>query len=354
MWQILLAFVVHRLLLLIVAFASINLHLPSTRPASALPEVHGFKEISQTFLTKVGELPEATQLGNLIHSAPASVVHQSQDPFLWLASWAVNPLGLSPVWALLLLSNLFFFFFLCELYSLLNRLVTPDVALSAVVLAILWPASYEMSLGSGFGLTCMLATMVMRHALDTNWLIAGIALGLLGVSGPLALGLLPFLIYTFWYFQRHFAITQGLTRGVFLFLPLLLVYLWQRTTYGSLGGIFEGSALMNLVQAAKQGASSPSWSLSYAGQTISLVLLAVGAVAALFTYSTMMHRLLPLTMWLILLLFSPYGAIASRGLLAGSCLEGLAALCSQPVARLLQFAMIFFAVHDVYGIFGNM
>lgn len=347
MWKVLLAFLSHRLVLFLVALLVIN----SSFNSGSGPLIHPFSQLLGQFHTRVAEGSEAVALRELMQAPMGRVFAATYNPLLWIARWTCGLLRLSPVTALLLLSNFFCILFLWQLNSLFNRMVTPDVAASATILVILWPTSYELSLGSTLVVSCFLVALLLHHALENQWFVAGIALGLLAIYEPLAAGLMPLALYIFWYFQRHFPLSDVCKRALFFLVPFALAVFWRWTLYEHLSTVLFSSAgnhLLGIVQGRGVG-----WLFSHemAGQTIAVLFFLIGAIAALFSNITFVHRVIPVTMLLLTLLFSPYAALASRVPLAGICMEGIASASSRLAGRVVAVLMLSLGIYEMVAIF---
>jgi hypothetical protein len=258
---------------------------------------------------------------------------------------------LSPVNSLLFLSNIFLFLFLWELNALFNRMVTPDVATSATILIVLWPTCYELSLGSTMAMSCFLVALAVRHALDNQWFIGGLGLGGLALVEPMAIGLLPLILYVFWYFQRHFPMLDVAKRAAFFLVPVGLAVAWRLPAYRNLGAVIHGSALMQVLGVFHGAGITWIFSHDLAGQTISLVFFAIGAVAALFSNITFVNRIIPAVLLLLVTLFSPYATLASRVPLAGACMEGIASASSRQAGRIVAVLMLGLGIYEIYAVF---
>jgi len=353
MWRVLLAFGFHRLLLFIIALLTLNSNSPNSHSSGILPNFESFSTLREQFLKRVSEGPEIETLATLSNTSMGGVLAMTHNPFLWLGHWLSHLTGLSPVVSLILLSNLFFLLFLRELNELLTRMITADVAATTPILVVLWPTSYEMSLGSTLSLTCLLSTMAIRFALDDKWYVVGIAVALLFGVDPLAIGLIPLLIFIFWYFQRHFQWQQIVPKAAFFAIPSALAFFWNRATYAGLGSILSNSALLNLTASVSHGPKL-AWTVSgsFAGQTITAILFAGGAIAAAVSNTVVLHRAIPVYLFFAALLFSPYGSIASRILIAGEALEGIALISARPVLRILQIMFLVLGILEVRSVFG--
>ena len=250
MWRVCVAFLGHRIVLLLAAFIVINSNIPSTGSGS-LPQIHSTRQVWSIFVARAGEGPEFAELNRLMSHPMGQVFSATRNPFLWLPRWVAGMTGMSPSLALLLISNLFVLLFLTELVTLLSRMVPTDVAEGAAILMILWPTSYEMSVGSSLSLMAYLTTLILREAIDNRWLIAGVAIGILMLMDPLAIGLVPILLYIFWYYQRHFQLLQVIKRTCFFLIPFGIAIGMRWGAYSSLGQIFSDSALFNVISAAR-------------------------------------------------------------------------------------------------------
>lgn len=350
MVRIISIFVIHRISLLVIALVMLNFSGPANSPG-LMPEIRPVSALWDVFVAKASNVPEVTALKSVLSVSPWVMLRTTTDPFIWLAKLFANITGLSPFLSLVILSNLFFLFFLSELMALLSRMVTTDVAAAAAVLMILWPTSYELSLGAGLAMSCYLITACLKYALDNHWLYVGFLLGALALVEPVAMGLVPLMLYLFWYFQRHFQTSQVIKKAIFFLVPVLIAIFWRWDMYRSLGSVISHSALLNLFTTAVRG-STFSWTFgnSVIGQTVTILFLAAGAVASAVGNVNFIHKLIPIVMVVLLLLFSPYGTIASRAPLAAVCLEGVAGI-SRPMTRLFQVTLIVLGVLEVCAVF---
>jgi hypothetical protein len=353
MWRVLLALLFHRLLLLIVALISVNNAMVHRPGVGKSVHVEPVGILIRTVFEKVRETPEAQELERLDQVPLLKVFVATKQPFLWVGSFIHRITHLPISLTVIFISNFFLFFFLWELFALVNRMVTPDTAVSAVILVLLWPTSYELSLGSALSLTSLLAVFAVRHSLDSEWLLAGVGLALLALVDPIAAGLAPLMIYMFWYFQRGFPL-QELAKKLFLFaLPVGVAMAWRHPVYFHLKGWMEGSALFTLF---KGGAwKTFDWTLSrtLAGQTITIVFFITGALAAAVTNATLLHRMIPLYMLISLLTFTTYSAIASRACIAGICLQGIASISARPALRIIQCLLLILSMLEVAAVFSS-
>jgi len=349
MWKVSLALVGHRLLLLVVALLGVNVHLASLAPAQAGPKLLPTSTLWTGFLQRVNEAQEFREMERLAAVSPKEVFKATHNPFLWSVRWAMSLTGMRAQTALLLLSNLFLVLFLAELVALLNRMGTTDVSEGAAMLMVLWPTSYEMSLGDSSALMAFLVTLVVRQAIDNRWLIAGLALFFLGLMDPIALGLLPMLIYFFWFFQRHYQIQQVLKRTAFFLIPLGFALYLRWHEYPSVSSIFGSSALGDIMAWAKQPAGvRASLSRSFSGQLITVIFFGIGAGVSLLSNSGLMYRLVPLNQFVVWLFFTPYAQVASRAPLAAVCLGGIASATSQKVMRGICGVLLFLSAYEAF------
>jgi len=337
MWKTFLAFIGHRILLCL----TIYLVLMSSR-------IPLFSAIAR----KVADLPEYGALSGITSVSPTQIFSATRDPYLWINWLAVKFIHVSPVISLLFFSSFFFCLFLWELHTLLNRMVTPDVSDAAVILAVLWPTSYEMSLGSGYALCCLFAIMTIRHALDNHWLFAGLALAGLALLDVSAVAAIPLLVYIFWYFQRHFQFLQILKRTAYFLVPVSAVMLWRYNAFSHASREIDGSALMNLLAIIK--GSQPLASIltpANLGQTAAILFLSIGAALAALGNAMLVHKLIPVNLLVMLLAFAPYGSIASRALFAGAALQGIATHSSRSILGFLQILFLCLGIYEVFTVF---
>lgn len=354
MWKACLVLVGHRLLLLVAAFLAINASVP--RPEGAnLPRLLPIRDLGSRFHARVHEGAEFAELAKLLEAPPSVVFSLTKNPFLWVARLLCALTGLSSFACLLFLSNLFLLLLVRELVALASRMTTMDVAEAGAILFVVWPTSYELGLGSSLSLACLLSTLAVREAIDNKWLIGGAAIALLTLMDPFALGLLPLMIYLFWYFQRHFQLPQVVKRTAFFLIPVSIALFVHWDALPSLKEIASESALANVFSALKKGTEGMAWTVSrsYGGQTLTIVVFAIGAVTSALSNTGVMHRLIPAYLLVAFLIFSPYGALASRAAYAAVCLEGIAAASSPIVLRVVQALLVGLSVFEVCLVFSS-
>jgi hypothetical protein len=347
MWRVCVAFATHRFLLFGVALVAINQGMKSRHPATILPRFESFAVLRSEFVKKISDVSEVQALRMLEPATVRTLVRETSNPFLWIAHFVSRETHLPPIVVLIVLSNLFLLLFFSEIYALLSRMVTSDIAAATPILVLLWPTSYELSLGSSLALSCYLMTLAIRHAIDDKWIIVGIAMGLLALTESAALGLVPLILYLFWYFQRSYPRADIIRRLAFLLVPTLVGIFVGLKGYSNPGGL-NHSAFMSLLQ-------GQIWSKladkAVAGQAVTAVIFTVGAVGAALTNAVLIHRLIPIYVLGLLFLFSPLDLIASRAPLAGLCLEGIAAISAGPVLRLVQLMLLGLSIYEVSIVF---
>lgn len=354
MWKVSLALIGHRLLLLIVALLAVNVHLVSLLPDHAGPKLLPSDQLFTGFLKRVNEGQEFVEMERLSAQSPKEVFKTTHNPFLWSVRWAMSLTGMRAQTALLLFSNLFLLLFLSELVALLNRMGTTDVAEGAAMLMVLWPTSFEMSLGDSSALMAFLMTLVVRQAIDNRWLIAGLSLFFLGLMDPMVLGLLPMLVYFFWFFQRHFQVQQVIKRTLFFLIPLGLALYLRWHEYPTLRSVFGHSALGDIMAWVRQPVGArATLSGSFSGQVVTVVFFGIGAVVSLLSNSGLMYRLVPLNQFVVWLFFTPYSQVASRASLAAVCLGGITSATSQKVLWGIQALFLLLGAYEVFLVFST-
>lgn len=337
MWRISLSLIAHRFFILAVALSAIHFGVTDQSPKS-------IPVLWESFLNRVAQSPEAVQV--------AETAELKKDPFIWIGHFLYSKLRLRPEVVVLALSNLFLILFLLELNLFINTLALPDVAVNTCILVILWLTSYELSFGSSLSLSCLLIAMVLRSANDDRWLIAGVCLSLLAITKPLALFLLPLLMLIL-IGQNRYASPDTLARKIiYVLLPLSGVVYFRWDLYQNLKAIVGDSALFNLISSFDIQ-SGLTWTLTatYLGQTIALLILVIGSIICLFVFSTLIHRLLPMTLLLALLLTTPYGDLATAALLISPVFSGLAEACAPPLLKGIQLVFLLFGAIEVFNLF---
>jgi len=334
---------------MLVALIAVNF-APQTQVIGedTLPNVRPIPQVWSEFVARIKAMPEIPEVEKLLPLSSWGVVQKEKHPFLWFNHWFCRLTRLPPFVSLIFLSNVFFLMFLLETHQVLIRMVTDHMAGTAGILLVLWPASYELSLGSPLALTCWLFVRSIRAAMDDSWWSSGFALALLAMCDPVAVGLFPFLLYLLWYFH------QGRPGGsvlksalIFLSVPIA-VLAWRHREILDLKQAFTGSALNSLFLSLKQGKGAWTFAHSNLGQTITVAFFGFGAVVCLFQAAVGMHKLLFLMSFGLWLGFSPYALLASRAPMAGFCLIGLAGTQARLV---VQACFCLLSFHEVYATF---
>lgn len=167
MWKVFLAFVTHRFFLFMVATLTLQYgHTPLNRG-----------NVLHRFLSRVAQGAEARSIEKWSKQSTARVLTETRNPFHWICLAVKRMSGWQTAVCLLVVSNLFLFLFLSQLFSLFTRMVTTDVSTLATSFVLLWPTSYELSLGSSLTLACFLGAFSLREALEQKWWAAGLAGG---------------------------------------------------------------------------------------------------------------------------------------------------------------------------------
>lgn len=337
MWKVGLVFVFQRILLMTVAYFTLNQTLVPPERRGIFAPLQPLPLVWRQFERRISEGAE-----------PARHPPHFVDPLLWAQRLFSQKTGMGLSISGILFSNIFFLLFLSEFYALLTRIVLPEVAIFTTILLVLFPTSYEMSLVSTFSLTCFLITLTLRHALDNRWLPVGLALALLLLIEPAGLLLLPLTLYLFWNFQRHFMVGQVIKKTCFFLIPIVAIILWRWSGFSNLRAVFLGSVAMKLYTSLTMQMDL-SWLFSQpmVGQTITAAILTVGAIGAFISNTSMAHKIIPFYMLAVLILSSSFGEISSRAPVAGTCLQGIAIFCAKPIAGLLMGLMLCLGCYEI-------
>jgi len=352
MWRVSLSLITHRFFLLVVALSAINLQILSKDTNVSAFSIQPVSKLMEGFVEKVSASKEATEIKGMLDSPVVTAFSKSKDPFLWLGRIFSGLFSISPAITVLILSNIFLILFLSELYSLVNLMALPDVAVDTCVLAILWLTSYELSVGSSLSLSCFLSSMIIRHAMDNRWLMGGLGLGLLALTKPFALFLIPLLVLVFWNQQRHFAPSEISRRAAYFVIPVTVAVFFNWGLYQNMSAIVLDSALFNLIDAAKQQQNF-TWTVSqsYLGQSIAILILLLGTIASFFIFSTLLHRVLPLALFLALLVSTPYRDIATSALLVAPAFSGIAEGSASGLLKTVQAFFLLIGAVEVFRVF---
>jgi hypothetical protein len=353
MWRVSLAFATHRAALYLIALIAVNASLaPPTMPSErSLPVVQPFGLLHRHFTARIMEVPEVRLLDELRTAPLQEAFLHHTNPYLWACRLLMGMTGFAAITTVFLLSNLFFFLFLSELYKLLNLIVTTDITRAALLLTIFWPTSYELSLGSQASLICLLTTYCIRKSVDQSWLAAGVSGGLILLTQPGFLFFVPALGALFWFIQRHFSTRIAVVRLVSFVVPMVLAVgyclpeysnLFQNTSTSAGGVVYGWLKSGNFSQFANGGNT---------GQMLSLSLFAVGAVTSLLSHANWFYRVVPLVLLVSVVLGTPLESLASHLLIAAICLEGVASLSSPVVNSAIQSGMWLLGIWEVYSVF---
>lgn len=336
MWRVLLSLIVHRFLLLVIALSAIYVELPSEEKNLNISWSH--------FLEKVSQSKEA--------QAVQSLSENSNDPYLWLGKALVSFLSIQPASALLILSNLFLILFLWELNRLVNSMALPDVAVDTCILVILWLTSYELSLGSSLSLSCFLCALILRGANDGRWLTCGISIGILALTQPFAIFLLLPVFLNLGGHFKYISSAEFTRKVLFILVPFIAAVFFHKELYSNLSTVFSASAFSNLTALTeKQADSSWVFSNTFLGQTIALIILFIGTLICFFVFSTFIHRILPLTLFVALVLTTPYKDLATSALLVAPAFSGIAEASVPALLRSIQLIFLVFGSIEVFNLF---
>lgn len=352
MWKASLLFVVHRLALFLVALLFINLRLAPGSSAWSVGNQLPFLELKQHFLSVVSTGDEVQKIKELKLVSTRDLLTKVKNPFYTIGALMDSFFVLPTEVVVLILSNLFFLLFLHEMNGLLNKMVTTDLATNTLYLIVLWPTSYEMSLGSMLSFPAWLVAFCIRRCMEDRWLLVGVALALLIRSDPIGIGLIPLILYLFWFYKQLNVRSDLIKRFLYLIIPILVVAFFNMQEFLHISNIFSHSAIFEIVNRSISEHGF-FWMLQqpYTGQMISLLVFAAGAMVAIFSNSSGMHRLIPLYLLISLLCLSDFTHFASRALIAGVCLMGIAALAITPALRLIMLAFFALSIRDIRSLF---
>ncbi len=346
MLSLLLILVGHRLFLWLIALIAV------TGDFAGMLSWGRHREVWQACLDRVAQTPEAGELSSRLSGL--SWLESARDPFITLSFALMKLTGLSPSAVLVLLSNLFLVLFLVELYRLLSRSVLPEAAYATAVLAILWPASFELGLGSRLAFECWLLNLSLRCLLDNRWLYVGLGFGGFLLYDHRAIWFLPLVLYFFMYFQRHFHTTIVLRRLLFFAIPFTSALWISNFHVAEIFSQWRGSFLANLwpPSGIYQLASAYGWP-HFIGQLISLALLMGGAVLSFKSPLQWLYRSIPVSLGVYALALIPWGAVGSRGVLAAAALQGFSDNLDRRQRTVLETLLVFFGAVEVFRVFAH-
>jgi hypothetical protein len=352
MWRVFLAFGAHRVLLLIVALLSLNFSAPRPNSLAHSSVFLSWHELWGGILKKTEETAESESLAKALSQTTLDTVKSDPNPYIWTLRAAHEVLPFSQPILLILFGNLFFLWFLAELFGLLNRLITPDVAEVATIMAAVWVTTYELSLGASYSVPSLCAIAAVKHALDNRWLIVGFFAALLTSFGAIALPILVLLAVIFVYFQRHFFAGQIAKRVLFFLVPVGLMFWLRAGDIWSMAGGNVDSALMQFFLATRgKFPLSTFVSMNYLPQTLAVIFFAVGLVTSVPGNLIWIHRIIPFFFFLGWISYGSFGSLASRAIWVGVCFQGIASVSSPFVAKLIQVAMVVIGLYDCFRLF---
>ncbi len=339
MWKVFLAFLTHRAFLILVAML-----------AATVSGKLGKTPIFEKLVEKAAAGPEVAAVTRLASLSFKEAIYQTRNPYYWVANTVTSLSGWRPALVLIILSNVFLLLFLNELVALFNRMVTSDISRLGAIFVLLWPTSYELSLGSSLTLVCFLLTLSIRAALEQKWLTSGVASLGLAAMDPIAITLLPVYLYLFWSVQRFLESKIWLRNLGFFLAPFAIGCLFSGTSWLAVLDSIDHSALMTLLQ-YKTPEGSSLLSGPALGQTLSLCFCFLGAAGALFSNVNPVHRFLSILVLFALVASSPFSSLATRVPLAGVCMEGIASASSGTASRIVSALMIALGAYEVYVLF---
>lgn len=353
MWRIFIGFVFHRAILYGASLLVISYSINSQEKSSLVPPLQSPQGLNSRLLAKVAELPEhqwvsqwasrPTMFSDLVKSPP--------PPFIALGAVVSRFTSLPLSATLMLLSSAFFLLLLMEIFQLLSRIASEEIATVAGVLLVFWPTSYELSLGSSLAAEAYFITWAVRTAIDDKWVFCGIALLLAGLTNATMLGILPLVICWFWFYTRNYQWMPVVRRTLYIAIPVGIAVLLNSKDFSSLPSLIHQSAFFSLLSGSHSADLKWTLSQSMAGQTIAVVILMIGAGVAAASNFSLLHRAIPIYFLLFWLLFSPYGTLASRVPIAGVCFQGIANVSSSPLTKLILAIFLAAGVYEIYLVF---
>ncbi len=275
-----------------------------------------------------------------------------RDPFIELAYWFCQILHLSPAFGLIVLSNIFFILFILEVYRVVSTSTMPEMATATAILAVLWPASFELGLGSRVAFEAWLLAAGMRSLLDNRWLYVGLTFGGFFIYNHSGVWFLPLIVYFFLYFQQHFQKSVVLRRALLFIVPFGLALwlthfsireIWSQWRGSFLSQLFPPTQLLSI-------ATTYGWA-HFLGQLISLGLIVLGAVLTITTPLLWLYRAIPLSLGIFALAFIPWGMMGSRGVIAAIALHGLSENMDRTRRTFLEAVLVFFGAVEIYRVF---
>ncbi|MBI1859339.1 MAG: hypothetical protein HYR96_00265 [Deltaproteobacteria bacterium] len=339
MWKVLLGFIVHRLVLIIIALGAINYSLNQKTPSQGrLPRIEATSVLVAELASRLRLVTEVETAQTLSALPLKQVFSANRHPFYWCVRIWGELTHMSPIASVVLLSNILFLLFLFETFILLSRMVLLETATWGTLLILFFPSSYEISMGSALSITLCLTAIALRRALDNQWFLTGLAVGVMALGDWIVIGWVPLLIYLFWYYQQHFQMVQVVKRVCFFFIPLVLAIVVRWDWYAHAFTSVAGSAFVSLIHSPNEwmGAILSTHAWANAGPILSVLIFLVGAILCFASHTTWLNRLVPLYSVLVVLAYSSVANVTMRLLLAGMALAGIAHVSSGTLARILS------------------
>lgn len=333
-----------RILLWLIAVVAV------THELSSVFQLSSHRQAWSAALNRVAQSPEASQLAARVG---ATFSWQClRDPFIEIAYWVLRCTPFTAPGCLIALSNIFFVLFIFELFRLVSRSAMPEAAAATAILAILWPASFELGLGERLAFEAWALALALRCLLDNKWLNVG-----LGYAGFLlydhrGVWFLPLIVYFFLFFQQHFQKSVVARRLIFFVVPVTAALWITNFSIAEIWYQWRGSFLSQLFPPtqALQLAAAEGWP-HFIGQALSLVLLVGGAALTLRSPLQWLYRSIPVALGLYALAFIQWGTLGSRGVLAAAALQGIAENFDRKQLTLLEVLLLFFGAVEVFRVF---
>jgi len=345
MWRAILALTVQRFLLLSVAFLAINLQLDRSQGGGV--RIRSWNEVKPILLSLTERLDEWRELEESRTHPATQVLSVSKNPVVWLSRVLADFLRWPSASILILVSNLLFLWFLWSLNSLFNHLAMPDEASDATILAALWVTSYEFSLGSSVVFFGLASTWCLQGALDNRWWLAGIGVAGLLLQEPVGVAYLPYLLMVFFYFQRHFMLSQILKNSLFLLVPAVVVSWWRWDVVSHIASMWDHGSVMTILNQLSMSQFDWFWQSDQLAQTLTILFFLGSAILLGLVSRLFVHVLIPITGMGALLALMPFGQVASRSVVAMVCLLGPAVMMSKPLGWIMRCVFVGLSVYEV-------
>ncbi len=306
-------------------------------------------EVSSRFLSR-SQWPELKeQAYGYSHSFRKAL----SNPFMTI----YRGISLSTKWkpglVLFLISNLFFIWFISELYVLLLRKFTYQQTFLITALVTALPWNYELNLLSEYSFFCFLVVLSIHRALLNRWHASAFALALACYLNPMMifLGLLILGIFVFYHRQHSF---RQWGPHLLLFFGVLILFLAMEVPQAeTLRQAWRESFFATLIA----GNAAYTTAFSKPGEwTLLWFVLSLFVVGCVYLWKKLpgVHRIIPPALLVLVLAAVPLSALRAELSVGGMAMAGFVAQWGKKKAWYLYLALVALVAAQVYVSFRTL